>query len=153
MEDENALEGLVHQSLDESPDGWRPLIEQHKSAVERFDLLGWPRPEVTVVSGSGLGVDLESGRTGRCSSTSSSPFPPSGRGAPARRRDVRASAGRHVLYYRGRLHSYQGLQRQRHGLPGSPRRPAGFEVLVMTNATGGLQLHHRAGDLVLIATR
>ncbi|HSU81905.1 MAG TPA: hypothetical protein VLR69_05760, partial [Thermoanaerobaculia bacterium] len=58
MNDTEDLEGLVHHPLEEASAGLETLIEQHKSAVERFDLLGWPRPEVAVVSGSGLAVDL-----------------------------------------------------------------------------------------------
>src|ERR1700716_563656 len=80
MEDENALEGLVHHSLDESPGGLETLIEQHKSAVERFDLLGWPRPEVTVVSGSGLGVDLGERTHGPVQLDFLLPFPTGPRG-------------------------------------------------------------------------
>src|SRR5262245_66346621 len=58
MEDVDDLDGLVHRSLDEAPAGLEELIASHKSAVERFDLLGWPRPQVALVSGSGLAVDL-----------------------------------------------------------------------------------------------
>src|SRR6476659_2753195 len=130
MEDENTLEGLVHHSLDESPDGLETLIEQHKSAVERFDLLGWPRPEVTVVSGSGLGVDLGERTHGPIQLDFLLPFPAhSVEGHQHAVEMFEPLPGRHALYYRGRLHSYQGYS---------------------ANDTVFLQPHHRAGDLVLI---
>lgn len=151
MENDNALEGLVHRSLDESPDGLETLIEQHKSAVERFDLLGWPRPEVTVVSGSGLGVDLGERTHGPIQLDFLLPFP----AHPVEGHQHVAEMfeplpGRHVLYYRGRLHSYQGYSANDTVFPVRLAALLGSKVLVMTNATGGLQPHHRAGDLVLI---
>jgi purine-nucleoside phosphorylase len=151
MEDENALEGLVHQSLDESPDGLETLTEQHKSAVERFDLLGWPRPEVTVVSGSGLGVDLGERTHGPVQLDFLLPFPAHPvEGHQHAVEMFEPLPGRHVLYYRGRLHSYQGYSANDTVFPVRLAALLGSKVLVMTNATGGLQLHHRAGDLVLI---
>jgi purine-nucleoside phosphorylase len=151
MENENALEGLVHQSLDESPDGLETLIEQHKSAVERFDLLGWPRPEVTVVSGSGLGIDLGEPTHGPVQLDFLLPFaahPIEGHAHVVEM--LEPVPGRHVLYYRGRLHSYQGYSANDTVFPVRLAALLGTKVLVMTNATGGLQPHHRNGDLVLI---
>ncbi len=59
--------------------------------------------------------------------------------------------GRHVLYFRGRLHSYQqGYSANDTVFPVRLAALLGAKVLVMTNATGGLQPHHRPGDLVLI---
>ena len=58
MSDIDDLEGLVHRTMDETTEDLESLIERHKSAVERFDLLGWPRPAVVLVSGSGLAVDV-----------------------------------------------------------------------------------------------
>jgi len=151
MEYENALEGLVHRSLDESPDGLETLIEQHKSAVERFDLLGWPRPEVTVVSGSGLGVDLGERTHGPIQLDFLLPFPAHYvEGHQHAVEMFEPLPGRHVLYYRGRLHSYQGYSANDTVFPVRLAALLGAKVLVMTNATGGLQPHHRAGDLVLI---
>jgi purine-nucleoside phosphorylase len=151
MEDENALEGLVHQSLDESPDGLETFIEQHKSAVERFDLLGWPRPEVTVVSGSGLGIDLGEPTHGPVQLDFLLPF--AAHPIEGHRHVVEMLEpvpGRHVLYYRGRLHSYQGYSANDTVFPVRLAALLGTKVLVMTNATGGLEPHHRTGDLVLI---
>jgi purine-nucleoside phosphorylase len=151
MEDENALEGLVNRSLDDSPDGLETLIEQHKSAVERFDLLGWPRPEVAVISGSGLGIDLGERTHGPVQLDFLLPFPAEPvAGHPHAVEMLEPLPGRHVLYFRGRLHSYQGYSANDTVFPVRLAALLGAKVLVMTNATGGLQPHHRAGDLVLI---
>src|SRR3954454_4874639 len=151
MEDENALEGLVHRSLDENPDGLETLIEQHKSAVERFDLLGWPRSEVTVACGSGVGVGLDERTHGPVQLDFLLPFPAHAvEGHQHAGEMFEPLPGRHVLYYRGRLHSYQGYSANDTVFPVRLAALLGSKVLVMTNATGGLQLHHRAGDLVLL---
>src|SRR4051812_30355476 len=151
MEDENALEGLVHRSLDESPDGLETLIEQHKSAVERFDLLGWPRPEVAVVSGSGLAIDLGERTNGPVQLEFLLPFESHAiEGHPHAVEMFEPVPGRPVLYYKGRLHSYQGYSAHETVFPVRLAALLGVKVLVMTNATGGLQPHHRPGDLVLI---
>src|SRR5436305_4184240 len=151
MNDTEDLEGLVHHPLEEASAGLETLIEQHKSAVERFDLLGWPRPEVVVVSGSGLGVDLGERTHGPVQLDFLLPFPVHPiEGHQHAVEMFEPLAGRHVLYYRGRLHSYQRYSANDTVFPIRLATLLGTKVLVMTNATGGLQPHHRAGDLVLI---
>jgi purine-nucleoside phosphorylase len=146
------LEGLVHQSLEDSPDGLETLIEQHKSAVERFDLLGWPRPEVAVVSGSGLAVELGERTHGPLQLEFLLPFPSHHvAGHPHSVEMFEPLPGRHVLYYKGRIHSYQGYDAGQTVFPVRLAALLGVKVLVMTNATGGLQPHHQAGDLVLVS--
>ena len=151
MSDIDEMEGLVHPSLDESPDGLETLIEQHKSAVERYDMLGWARPEVVVVSGSGLAVDLGERSHGPLDLEFLLPFPTHPvEGHPHQAEVIRPLPDRPVLYYRGRLHSYQGYSASDTVFPLRLAALLGAKVLVMTNATGGLQPHHRPGDLVLI---
>ena len=155
MEDDHELpedlEGLVHYSLDEAPEGLESLIEQHKSAVERYDLLGWPRPGVAVVSGSGLGVDLGERTHGPLQLEFLLPFPTHAvEGHQHAVEMFEPLPGRHVLYYRGRIHSYQGYSANDTVFPIRLAALLGVKVLVMTNATGGLRPHHRAGDLVLL---
>jgi purine-nucleoside phosphorylase len=145
------LEGLVQRSLDEAAEGLETLIEQHKSAVERFDLLDWPRPEVAVVSGSGLGVDLGERTHGPLQLEFLLPFPTHAIAGHQHAVEMfEPLPDRHVLYYRGRIHSYQGYSANDTVFPIRLAVLLGAKVLVMTNATGGLQPHHRAGDLVLI---
>jgi purine-nucleoside phosphorylase len=151
MEPIDELEGLVHRSLDEAPAGLEELIACHKSAVERFDLLGWPRPQVVLVSGSGLAVDLGETSRGPVQLEFLLPFPSHAiEGHPHQVEMFHALPDRPVLYYKGRLHSYQGYSANDTVFPIRLAALLGAKVLVMTNATGGLQPHHQAGDLVLI---
>lgn len=148
MNEREDLEGLVHQSLEEPQD---ELTESHKSAVERFDLLGWPRPEVALVSGSGLAVDLGERTHGPLQLEFLLPFGSHAiEGHPHVVEMLEPVPGRPVLYFKGRLHSYQGYDANETVFPVRLAALLGAKVLVMTNATGGLQPHHRPGDLVLI---
>jgi purine-nucleoside phosphorylase len=152
MEDPNDLEGLVNRPLEEASAGLETLVEQHKSAVERFDLLGWPRPEVAVVSGSGLAVDLGERTHGPIQLEFLLPFESHAiEGHPHAVEMFEPVPGRPVLYFKGRLHSYQGYTANETVFPVRLAALLGAKALVMTNATGGLQPHHRPGDLVLIA--
>lgn len=148
MEDTDDLEGLVHQSLEQPEDS---LTESHKSAVERYDMLGWPRPEVVLVSGSGLGVDVGERTHGPLQLEFLLPFGTHAIEGHAHQVEVfEPVPGRSVLYYKGRIHSYQGYDANETVFPVRLGALLGAKVLVMTNATGGLRTHYRPGDLVLI---
>jgi purine-nucleoside phosphorylase len=58
--------------------------------------------------------------------------------------------GRTVLYQRGRLHSYQGYSAAETVFPVRLAALLGVRILILTNATGGLQPEQRPGDLVLV---
>ena len=151
MNETDEMEGLVHEPLEEASAGLETLIEQHKSAVERFDLLGWPRPEVALVSGSGLAIDLGERTHGPIQLEFLLPFESHAiEGHPHVVEMFEPLPGRPVLYFKGRLHSYQGYSAHETVFPVRLAALLGAKALVMTNATGGLQLHHRPGDLVLI---
>ncbi|HTG36460.1 MAG TPA: purine-nucleoside phosphorylase [Thermoanaerobaculia bacterium] len=151
MNETDEMEGLVHEPLEEASAGLETLIEQHKSAVERFDLLGWPRPEVALVSGSGLAIDLGERTHGPIQLEFLLPFESHAiEGHPHAVEMFEPLPGRPVLYFKGRLHSYQGYSAHETVFPVRLAALLGAKALVMTNATGGLQPHHRPGDLVLI---
>lgn len=146
--EDNHLIGLVHAPLDDSPEDLRGL---HKAAVERYDRLGWPRPKVALVSGSGLSVDLGERVHGPVELEYLLPFEVHPvEGHPHLVDMFRPRPDCPVLYFRGRLHSYQGYSAHETVFPIRLARLLGASVLVMTNATGGLQPHFRPGELVLV---
>lgn len=122
-----------------------------KEAVQRWDHLGWPRPTVALVSGSGLAVDMGDLIRGPLALEYFLPFschPVEGH--PHEVDVLLPLPGRPVFYQRGRLHSYQGYSAYETVFPIRLAALLGVKTLVLTNATGGLQPHHRPGDLILI---
>ncbi len=123
-----------------------------REGIDRYERLGWPRPDVALVSGSGLGVDLGEPVAGPVPLQDLIPFPV--HAVVGHDLEVMALApapGRTVLYYRGRLHSYQGYDGHRTVYPIRLARLLGAKVLVMTNAVGGIRTDLSPGDLVLIS--
>jgi purine-nucleoside phosphorylase len=127
------------------------LITPLKESVERWDALGWARPRVAVVSGSGLAVDLGERIHGPIALEYLLPFSCHAvEGHPHEVEVLLPTPDRPVLYYRGRLHSYQGYSAYETVFPIRLAALLGVEVLILTNATGGLKAEQRPGDLMLI---
>jgi len=127
------------------------LITPLKESVDRWDALGWARPQVAVVSGSGLAVDLGERIHGPIALEYLLPFSCHAvEGHPHEVEVLLPSPGRPVLYYRGRLHSYQGYSAYETVFPIRLAALLGVKTLILTNATGGLKAEQRAGDLMLI---
>lgn len=127
------------------------LTTSLKEAADRWDMLGWPRPKVAVVSGSGLAVDLGEVVRGPLAMEYFLPFschPVEGH--PHEIVVLEPAPDRPVLYQRGRLHSYQGYSASESVFPVRLAAMLGVKVLILSNATGGLRPEHRPGDLVLI---
>lgn len=119
-------------------------------AVKMWDELGWPRPKIVVVSGSGLAVDLGTPEHRLPLSEWLSFDVHEVPGHPHETELLLPRPDRPVLYQKGRLHSYQGYSA--HQIVFAIRLGAllGARVLVMTNAAGGLDSAQTPGDLVLI---
>ncbi len=132
-------------------DDFSDLMTPLKEAVDRWDALGWARPRVAVVSGSGLAVDLGERIHGPISLEYLLPFschPVEGH--PHEAEVLLPVPDRPVLYYRGRLHSYQGYSAYETVFPIRLAALLGVKVLILTNATGGLHPERKPGDLMLI---
>lgn len=135
--------------MDEEP--LDDLVTPLKEAVDRWNGLGWEHPLVAVVSGSGLAVDLGERIHGPVSLEYFLPFSCHAvEGHPHEVDVLLPLPDRPVLYYRGRLHSYQGYSGYETVFPVRLAILLGIKVLILTNATGGLRSEHRPGDLVLI---
>lgn len=126
-------------------------IEILARAVERWDERGWPRPDVVLVSGSGLAVDLHPAVAGPVDLAELLPFPVHAIvGHPHQVELIRPRPDRTVLYYRGRLHHYQGYDAFETVFPIRLAALLGARVLVMTNSAGGVSPALAPGDLALV---
>ncbi|MDX1999804.1 MAG: purine-nucleoside phosphorylase [Thermoanaerobaculia bacterium] len=136
---------MFNPTLDPTLDS---LLDQ---AVRDWDARGWPRPKAVVVSGSGLAHDLHSPTHGPVPLAEILPFETHAiEGHPHRVELIEPIPGRPVLYYRGRLHYYQGYSPMETVFPVRLAARLGARVLIMTNAAGGLDPAYRPGDLVML---
>lgn len=128
---------------------WHVELEQ---AVSRWRTLGRPAPDIALVAGSGLSVDLGAPVAGPEALADWLPFPVLP--VPGHRHEIELlelPGGRRVLYFRGRIHGYQGYA------PGDVVFPIRFaallgaKVLVMTNAAGGIRPQWPAGTLAAVS--
>jgi purine-nucleoside phosphorylase len=124
-----------------------------EGAVEAWDRRGWPRPRVAVVSGSGLAVDLGRPIVDPIPLQDLLPFPVAGiLGHPLRVELVEPQPGCRVLYYRGRVHAYQGHTGAQTVFQVRLAARLGAKIVLLTNAAGGLRPEtQKAGDLWLIS--
>ncbi len=120
-------------------------------AVTAWDARGWPRPEVAVVSGSGLAVDLGPATHGPLPLAQLLPFPIHAvTGHPLEVDMLAPRPDRPVVYFRGRLHSYQGYDPFQTVFPVRLAARLGARVLIMSNAAGGLTPARPPGSLTLV---
>ena len=128
----------------------KEIFDGLERAVGKWDELGWPRPEIVVVSGSGLAVDLGTAKH-RLPLSEWLPFDVHEvSGHPHETELLLPRPERPVLYQKGRLHSYQGYSAHQTVFAIRLGALLGASVLVMTNAAGGLDPDQNPGDLVLI---
>ena len=121
-------------------------------AAEKWIDRGWPRPDLLLVAGSGLGIDLGGEPVAHAALSDILPFPVREVVGHAHAVEVLPGPGEsHVLYQRGRLHAYQGYDA--HQVVFMVRLAAllGAKTLVMSNAAGGVREGWLPGDLRLIS--
>jgi purine-nucleoside phosphorylase len=127
------------------------LENELQQAVDAWRRRGWPSPEAMVVAGSGLAMDLGPSLVGRQSWAELLPFPIAGIAGHTLDLDlVEVRPGRVVLSSRGRIHAYQGHSAAEAVFTVRLAALLGVKVLLLTNSSGGLQLHHRPGDMVVL---
>ena len=124
-----------------------------QQAIADWDARGWPRPDAAVVSGSGLAVDLGTAIAGPLSLQELLPFPVAGIvGHPLRAELLEPLPGKRLLYYRGRVHAYQGHTAAQAVFQIRLAVLLGAKTILLTNAAGGLRPEEQQpGDLWLIA--
>jgi|CXWL01.1.fsa_nt_gi purine-nucleoside phosphorylase len=127
------------------------LVAELDAAVAAWDQRGWPRPQVMLVSGSGLSVDLYPPVAG-LPLAELLPFPIHQiEGHPHRCELIEPTPGRFVFYLRGRIHAYQGHTPAEVVFPIRLAALLGAKTLVMSNAAGGIRADLRPGNLVALA--
>jgi purine-nucleoside phosphorylase len=128
------------------------LERELAAACERWRELGRPAPSVALVAGSGLAIDLGTPVAGPEPLADWLPFPVQSVLGHAHSLELlEPVAGRHVLYFRGRLHGYQGYDAAQVVFSIRMAALLGARTLVMTNASGGVRPEWPAGTLVAIA--
>jgi len=120
-------------------------------ALARWRESGWPRPEVILVSGSGLAMDTDASNGQETPLSEWLPFPTQQiEGHPLHTQIIEPRPGLPVLYQKGRLHSYQGYDAHQTVFMIRLAALLGARFLIMSNAAGGLNPDYHPGDLVLI---
>ncbi len=127
-------------------------LEQLHAARRAWEERGWPAPDLLLVSGSGLAVDL-AGATGfQARLAEVIPFPVRAvAGHPLEFQILEPIPGRFVAYQRGRLHSYQGYNANETVFVVRLAALLGAKRLVMSNAAGGVHATQSAGEIALIS--
>ncbi len=128
-----------------------PLVRSLEEARQAWFDRGHPAIDAILVSGSGLGVDFGAPLIGPQPMSSLLPFPMlQVEGHSLDYVVFEPVAGRRVLYFRGRIHTYQGYDAHETTFLVRLGALLGARVLWMTNAAGGLRAQQKAGQLVLL---
>jgi purine-nucleoside phosphorylase len=128
------------------------LVEELAAGRGTWRELGWPEPRVALVSGSGLAVDLDLPSRGRVPLQKLVPWPIHAVvGHPLEVEVLQPVGAAPVLYFRGRLHTYQGYTAAQAVFPIRLAALLGVKVLLLTNAAGAVAERLRPGQLALVS--
>jgi len=126
-------------------------VDELAAAVSAWRDRGWPDPGVALVSGSGLATDLALPRVARVRLQELLPWEVHAVVGHPLEVEVLAPAGAApVVYFRGRLHCYQGYTAMQAVFPIRLAALLGAKVLLLTNAAGAVAERLLPGDLALI---
>jgi purine-nucleoside phosphorylase len=123
-------------------------IEEAKRAIQAR----WPgQPRIGIILGTGLGALVEDIRTEATLPYEGIPhFPQSTVTSHTGQLACGKLAGKSVVAMEGRFHFYEGYSLQQITFPVRVMKALGCEVLVVSNACGGMNPQHAKGDLMVI---
>ena len=131
-------------------EGWATLPEISEAADLIRERIGH-QPLVGLILGSGLGPLADEIQDAETIPFDEIPrFPVSTVSGHSGRLVVGQLEGSSVLAMQGRAHYYEGYSIAQVGLPVRVMQALGIQVLIVTNAAGGLNPEWQAGDLMLI---
>jgi len=109
------------------------------------------RPKIGIILGSGLGVLAAEVENRRSISYSKIPhFPVSTVEGHAGQMVFGTLAGNNVVLMQGRFHFYEGYLMEQVVFPVRVMHQMGIEILIVTNAAGGINRDFKPGDLMII---
>lgn len=109
------------------------------------------RPRVGIILGSGLGGLVDTIQAGTVIPVGELPGWPVSTVSGHQGRLVGGTLeGQRVLAMQGRVHYYEGYSMAQVGLPVRVMQRLGIEILVVTNAAGGVNPNYSPGELMLI---
>ncbi len=127
------------------------LFEKVQEATAAVKSIVKKRPKVGIILGTGLGkLAGEIRKTRACSYAEVPYFPQSTVASHAGKFVAGELAGVPVVGMEGRFHHYEGYSMEEITLPVRVMRKLGAEVLVVSNACGGMNPLHERGDIVII---
>jgi purine-nucleoside phosphorylase len=127
------------------------LFDQVQDAVKAIRANWAGSPRVGIILGTGLGGLVEEIQTEAAFHYSELPhFPVSTVESHAGRLVCGQLAGKSVVAMEGRFHFYEGYSLKQITLPVRVMKALGCEVLVVSNACGGMNPQHDKGDILVI---
>ncbi|HLE12090.1 MAG: purine-nucleoside phosphorylase [Bdellovibrionales bacterium RIFOXYD12_FULL_39_22] len=127
------------------------MFQQIKKAATHIQALHKTRPQVGIVLGSGLGAFVDIVENPTIIPYSEIPF---FRDTTVEGHEGRLIIGRignvEIAILQGRFHAYEGAPMEEVVFPVRVLAMLGIEVLVLTNAAGGINTKFVSGDLVII---
>ncbi|MSR78210.1 MAG: purine-nucleoside phosphorylase [Candidatus Omnitrophica bacterium] len=108
-------------------------------------------PEVAIILGTGLGNLAKKIKADKVISYKSIPhFPVSTVESHAGQMTLGELSGKKVVAMEGRFHFYEGYSLAEVTFPVRVMKELGAKILIVSNASGGLNLEYRKGELILI---
>ncbi|MBI4394817.1 MAG: purine-nucleoside phosphorylase [Candidatus Omnitrophica bacterium] len=127
------------------------LFQKITSAVNAIWRKTAFRPDIAVVLGTGLGnLSKRVSEEAAISYESIPHFPKSTAASHAGRLLFGMLGGKKVVVMDGRFHFYEGYTLEQVTFPIRVLKKLGAQILIVSNAAGGLNLDYKKGDLILI---